>query len=86
MEAPEKIFIPVVDEEGKRLLSTIWWPEDNRTQNEKFVIDVIPYIRKDALLEWASRLKEKWEEPPMSRHSPGCVYMLEQLINKLNSM
>ena len=47
MEAPEKIFLPVVDEEGKRLLSTIWWPEDNRTQNEKFVIDVIPYIRKD---------------------------------------
>ena len=46
----------------------------------------IEYIRKDALLEWANRLKEKWEEPPMSRHSPGCVFMLEQLINKLNSM
>jgi len=44
------------------------------------------YIRKDALLEWAKELKERWEEPPMSRHSPGCVYMLEQLINKLNSM
>ena len=46
----------------------------------------VEYIRKDALLEWANRLKEKWEEPPMSRHSPGCVFMLEQLINKLNSM
>ena len=44
------------------------------------------YIRKDALMEWAKELKERWEEPPMSRHSPGCVYMLEQLINKLNSM
>ncbi len=46
----------------------------------------ITFIRKDALLEWASRLKEKWEEPPMSRYSPGCVFMLEQLIEKLNSM
>lgn len=44
------------------------------------------YIRKNALMEWAKELKERWEEPPMSRHSPGCVYMLEQLINKLNSM
>lgn len=44
------------------------------------------YIRKDALLEWAKRLKEKWEEPPMSRHSPGCVFMLEQVIKKLESL
>lgn len=44
------------------------------------------YIRKDALLEWAKELKERWEEPPMAKHSPGCVYMLEQLINKLKSM
>ena len=44
------------------------------------------YLRKDALLEWANRLKERWEEPPMSRHSPGCVFMLEQLIKKLNSL
>lgn len=46
----------------------------------------IEYIRKDALLEWASRLKEKWEEPPMSRHSPGCVFMLEQVIKKIESL
>lgn len=44
------------------------------------------YIRKDALLEWATSLKERWEEPPMSRFSPGCVFMLEQLIDKLNTM
>lgn len=52
----------------------------------QFLLDDIVYIRKDALLEWAKELKERWEEPPMSRHSPGCVFMLEQLINKLNSM
>lgn len=44
------------------------------------------YLRKDTLLEQAKELKERWEEPPMSKHSPGCVYMLEQLIDKLNSM
>ena len=55
-------------------------------RTEKTYINDIEYIRKDALLEWAKRLKEKWEEPPMSRHSPGCVFMLEQVINKLNSM
>ena len=46
----------------------------------------ITFIRKDALLEWARRLKEKWEEPPMSRHSPGCVFMLEQVIEKIESL
>ena len=46
----------------------------------------IEYLRKDALLEWARRLKEKWEEPPMSRHSPGCVYMLEQVIKKIENL
>lgn len=46
----------------------------------------IEYIRKDALLEWAKNLKERWEEPPMSKHSPGCVFMLEQVINKLNKL
>lgn len=46
----------------------------------------VEYIRKDAMLEWAKNLKERWEEPPMSKHSPGCVFMLEQLIDRLNSM
>lgn len=46
----------------------------------------VEYIRKDALLEWAKRLKERWEEPPMSKDSPGCVFMLGQVIDKLNSM
>lgn len=44
------------------------------------------YIRKDALLDWAKNLKERWEEPPMSKNAPGCVFMLEQVIEKLNSM
>jgi hypothetical protein len=46
----------------------------------------VEYLRKDALLEWANRLKERWEEPPMSSHSPGCVFMLEQVIKKIESL
>lgn len=53
---------------------------------DKIIIEGETYIRKDALLEWAKNLKDRWEEPPMSRHSPGCVFMLEQVIDKLNSM
>ena len=74
MKAPKKLFI----------------------KPEKITVEMIPggelpnvgiqYIRKDALLEWAKRLKEKWEEPPMSRHSPGCVFMLEQVIAKIESL
>ena len=46
----------------------------------------VSFVRKDALLEWAKNLKDRWCEPPESKHSPGCVYMLEQVIDKLNSL
>ena len=79
MKAPDKIYV-------SRNFS-----EDNSPHGlwylDKSEHDInVEYLRKDSLLEWASRLKEKWEEPPMSKHSPGCVYMLEQLIKKLDSM
>lgn len=61
----------------------IYMPQHNIQELDKLIVE---YVRKDALLEWAKELKERWEEPPMSKHSPGCVYMLEQLIDKLNSM
>ena len=44
------------------------------------------FISKDALLKWANNLKDKWCEPPESKHSAGCVYMLEQVIKKLESL
>lgn len=71
MNAPDKIYIPSL-----LAADVVSYKTDGG----------IEYIRKDALLEWAKNLKERWEEPPMSRHSPGCVFMLEQLINKLSSM
>lgn len=73
MEAPDKIYIQQ-DMINNLIL-----------EKQEFDDDV-EYIRKDALLEWARRLKEKWEEPPMSRHSPGCVFMLEQVIKKIESL
>ena len=76
MEAPDKIYVPQHNIEAGNI----------QELGELIVAGSTEYIRKEALLEWAKNLKERWEEPPMSRHSPGCVYMLEQLINKLSSM
>lgn len=73
MKAPDKIYV------------NIPWDYWRPAADDKLSTDT-EYIRKDALLEWAKELKERWEEPPMSKHSPGCVYMLEQLIDKLNSL
>ena len=78
MEAPDKIY--VAESLIKRPYGNEWSPTPyiSRENTE--------YIRKDALLEWANRLKERWEEPPMSSHSPGCVFMLEQVIKKIESL
>ena len=81
MKAPNKIYL---QRNTTTDLYDEFWPEwfEGTHHPERDIC----YIRKDALLEWAKELKERWEEPPMSKHSPGCVYMLEQLIDKLNSM
>ena len=77
--APDKIYTCYNIEEGEKrqLWSTVLLSD---------VEQVGEYIRKDALLEWAKNLKDRWEEPPMSKHSPGCVYMLEQVIQKIESL
>lgn len=74
MEAPDKIYI-----EQKAVMYDL-------VNTEPCKPDDYEYLRKGALLEWAKNLKERWEEPPMSRHSPGCVYMLEQVIKKIESL
>ena len=79
MKIPDKIYIEIRHPFRNEFTEMVGF--ENKGNSED-----IEYIRKDALLEWAKGLKERWEEPPMSKHSPGCVYMLEQLIDKLNSM
>ena len=79
MKAPDKIYIA----ETPNKLIEIW--SDEPIESKPYITEH-EYIRKDALLKWAKRLKERWEEPPVSRHSPGCVFMLERLIDKLNLM
>ena len=80
MNAPDKIFLHKVRDEESSGYHKMWFESRGR------LVPSEEYIRKDTLLEWAERLKEKWEEPPMSRHSPGCVFMLEQVIKKLESL
>lgn len=80
MNAPDKIFLHKVRDEESSGYHKMWFESRGR------LVPSEEYIRKDALLKWAKRLKEKWEEPPMSRHSPGCVFMLEQVIKKIESL
>ena len=77
MKAPDKIYVHVRTE--PRTSITFSEALEKNSSN-------VEYIRKDALLEWAKELKERWEEPPMSKHSPGCVYMLEQVIKKIENL
>ena len=79
------------EDKNKQIPDVIFIQENDQSrtygvnQNEG-ISGMHKYIRKDALLEWAKTLKERWEEPPMSNTAKGCIYMLEQVIDKLNSM
>ena len=55
MKAPDKIYIPIIEEDGKRLLCTNWWENDARNAHVK---DTIPYIRKDALIKWTKENRD----------------------------
>lgn len=78
MKALDKIIV-VQYEDGE--LSEHWCKE-NRTDNIS-----IEYIRKDALLEWAKMKKDHikivdWD----ADYYFGLDFMLDELIDKLNSM
>lgn len=80
---PDKIYIPIIEEDGKKLLCTNWWDVDTSPQNA-YVNETIPYIRKDALLEWAnSWLAFKRSGVVLD---DGFSYAMEELIKKLNEM
>ena len=72
MKAPDKIYLPIIEEDGKRLLCTNWWENDARNA---YVKETIPYIRKDALLEWL-----KGYNHPVTR------IIVQEIIDKINSM
>lgn len=55
---PDKIYIPIIEEDGKKLLCTNWWETDTSSRNA-YVKETILYIRKDALLEWAKENQYK---------------------------
>lgn len=50
METPDKIYLPIIEEDGKRLLCTNWWENDTSSRNA-YVNETIPYIRKDKVME-----------------------------------
>lgn len=80
MNAPDKIYIPIIEEGGKQLLCTIWWETDTIPTNV-YVKETIPYIRKDALLEWVKLAYGKVSMNPFD-----CFEAFEELIDKIESL
>lgn len=74
MKAPDKIYLPIIEEDGKRLLCTNWWENDTSNRNA-YVNETIPYIRRDTLLEIL-----KGYNHPVTR------LIIKELIDKINSM
>ena len=82
MKAPDKIYIPIIEEDGKKLLCTNWWETDARS---RYVNETIPYIRKDALMEWLEeRISDGDDEGLMTNQIANLAY--KDVIDKLNSM
>ena len=84
MKAPDKIYLPIIEEDGKKLLCTNWWETDTSSCNA-YVNETIPYIRKDALLEWANKELEMRRNTGDDYFYPAIV-VLDDLIDKLNSL
>lgn len=88
MKAPDKIYLPIIEEEGRKLLCTNWWEEDRSPRNA-YVNETIEYINKDALMEWANREDVKiLKKIPSNGNvwSNGYLCGMKDLIDKLNSM
>lgn len=91
-EAPDKIYIPIIEEDGKRLICTNWWEVDTSPQNA-YVNETIPYIRKDALLDYSRQRVEELKSPlngvfgsTEREHCNERISELLLLIDKLNEM
>lgn len=80
MKTPDKIYIPIIEEDGKNLLCTIWWEKDTSSHNA-YVNETIPYIRKDALMEWIQEARAVPHENAIARD-----LAFQEIVNKLNSM
>ena len=87
MKAPDTIYIPIVEEEGKKLLCTNWWETDTSSRNA-YVNETIPYIRKDAILEWANKRTETIPDLGFDNGDTEYGYMraIENLIEHINSL
>ena len=73
---PNKIYIPIIEEDGKKLLCANWWETDARS---RYVNETIPYIRKDTLLEWAKQ--KQYESLTIVADN-----FWQEVIDKLNSL
>ena len=78
MSLPKKIYIPLYRNE----LVDDWY--ENKHSNDDEV-----YVRKTELLEWAERMKKEVEftrKDWCREYWDGLDYMIDQVIDKINSL
>lgn len=87
MTAPDKLYIPIIEEDGKKLLCTNWWETDTSSRNA-YVKETIPYIREDALIEWASNMLGQVSDMGFDDGDVehGYTRALQDVIDKINSL
>lgn len=81
MKAPDKIYLPIIEDEGRKLLCTCWWEEDTSSRNA-YVNETVQYIRKDTLLEWLNEMLKSTAES--FRFSENQTY--GKVIDKINTL
>lgn len=89
MKAPDKIYLPVVEEDGKMLLCINWWKDNDISNRNEYVKGAIPYIRKDALLEWLEQNRNQsqmWFDRYHEKENLSAEQVWEEVIDKINSM
>lgn len=81
MKAPDKIYLHRTTG-NPRLNGKVHSYKPAKIRDDDKIIE---YIRKDAILEWAKGKKEEYEKET-SREYDGCMWVLNLLIEKLESL
>ena len=79
MKAPDKLYIGDNQVQPNGFCGLAW-------TNPKDILEPMEYIRKEALLEWAKKKKQKLFESEPTDVAAGMNAAYDFVIDKLNSM
>ena len=83
MIAPDQIYLPIYPTEDDCYVGDEWFLNPNPRAE-----DNIAYIRKDAILEWAKKLREEHTRSGCMNdpYETGAFHVADELIDHLNSL